>query len=160
MTTHPQKVSVEDGKCDLCCVALARYAPKIVIGIMARCAPRQKRVFINFPRKDENSQLALFRPLCLGSRLFPHWRLELLLSQADCHKRVVCTWKGVELVYFQRSKWWPTWLLTTWLKDQNRVNIYFTIFSLHVEALGSFDWKNVTLGGWLTSRKELDEDGT
>ena len=49
METHPQKVSVEDGKCDLCCVALARYAPEIVIGIMAKCAPKQKRVFIKFP---------------------------------------------------------------------------------------------------------------
>ena len=60
MTTHPQKVSVEDGECDLCCVALARYAPEIVIDMMARSAPKQKRVFINFPRKDDNSQLALF----------------------------------------------------------------------------------------------------
>ena len=60
MATHPQKVSVEDGKCDLCCVALARYDPEIFIGIMARSAPKQKKVFINFPQKDENSQLALF----------------------------------------------------------------------------------------------------
>ena len=51
METHPQKVSVEDGKCDLCCVALARYAPEIVIGIMTKCAPKQKRVFIIFPKK-------------------------------------------------------------------------------------------------------------
>ena len=60
MTTHPQKVSVEDSKCDLCCVALARYAPEIVIGIMAKCAPKQKTGFHKFSPKDENSQLALF----------------------------------------------------------------------------------------------------